>query len=193
MQLYGSDTSPYVRRLRIWCAQHTLDVPYQHIDIFSPAGRKLLLQHTPVAKIPVLVDGQQSIYDSTVIFEYLSQAHQLKPLHWDERNQLTTINAANDSGVELLLCQRSGFDTTQDTLFFNLQHQRISQCLGVLEELLSSGKIKHAYVLTSLFCLLDWLAFRQLTDFSVYSQLHAFWQQYSREQLAQQTDPRKAE
>ncbi|WP_105200086.1 MULTISPECIES: glutathione S-transferase family protein [unclassified Pseudoalteromonas] len=189
MQLYGSNTSPFARRLRIWCKQHNLAVSFQHLDIFSPDGRKFLLAHSPVAKIPFLVDGEQVIYDSNVVYEYLSAHFKLPSMSWDERNQLTVINAANDSAIELLLSQRSGFDTNEEHLFFDLQKQRIALCLDALEQQVAA--IQHSYVCASLFCLLDWLQFRELHDVTPYPALMAFWQAQKTSPHAQATDPRQ--
>ncbi|WP_105187968.1 glutathione S-transferase family protein [Pseudoalteromonas sp. T1lg48] len=189
MQLYGSNTSPFARRLRIWCEQHNLAVSYQHLDIFSPDGRKFLLAHSPVAKIPFLVDGEQVIYDSNVIYDYLTAHFKLPGMSWDERNQLTMINAANDSAIELLLSQRSGFDTNEEYLFFDLQKQRIAQCLNALEHQVEA--MEHAYVRASLFCLLDWLQFRELHDLTPYPALTAFLQAQQALPAAQATDPRQ--
>ncbi|MFY8273685.1 glutathione S-transferase family protein [Pseudoalteromonas sp. SSDWG2] len=189
MQLYGSDTSPFARRLRMMCMQQNLNVTYEHIDIFSAEGRKKLLSLSPVAKIPFLVDGEQVVLDSNVVFDYLCQKHNIAPLGWDERNQLTTINAANDSAVELLICARSGFDTSEQRLFFDLQKQRIAQCLSALNQQVES--MQNEYVLISLFCLVDWLLFRELEDLTPYPALAVFHQHYQQTPWAQHTDPRQ--
>ena len=187
MQLYGSDTSPYARRLRILCHQHNLDIPYEHLDIFSTEGRQKLLSFSPVAKIPFLVDDNQVIFDSNVVFEYLSEKCQLTPLSWDERNILSTINAANDSAVELLLSKRSGLDTSADILFFKLQRERVNTCLEALNNQVE--QIQHNYLHISLFCLLDWLLFRELDNLHRYPALQVFQQHYQATPFARQTAP----
>ena len=132
MQLLGSVASPFVRRLRLVLAGQ----PYQFValNIFESEGRSVLVQHNPARKVPVLVDGEQVIFDSGVIYRYLASKLKLTPLSWDQENGLTTINACTDSLVELLLCKRSGFDVTEDKLFFNLQHERIQATLEALEQ-----------------------------------------------------------
>ncbi|WP_462157152.1 glutathione S-transferase family protein [Pseudoalteromonas sp. GB56] len=189
MQLFGSNTSPYARRLRMFCEQHNLDIPYEHIDIFSPEGREKLLSYSPVAKIPFLVDGEQVILDSNVVFDYITQQRGLAPLNWHEKNILTTINAANDSGVELLLSQRSGLDIDSDALFFTLQKKRIASCLEELN--FQVERIQHDYLHISLFCLIDWLSFREIINLSAYPALQVFLQQYQQTKWAQHTDPRQ--
>ena len=108
------------------------------------------------------------------------------------REFLTIINACNDSLVEMLLCQRSGFDTHTDTLFFNLQNERIAETLAYLNNHLSEPVFKSCeYLNISLYCLLDWIRFRELTDFSQLENLVGFYHQFADKAAVQQTDPRK--
>ena len=70
MKLIGSTTSPYVRRIRLLLS----DEPYEFInlDIYGE-GRDELRRTNPTLKIPVLIDGDQELYDSRVIARYLGQ------------------------------------------------------------------------------------------------------------------------
>ncbi len=81
MQLLGSVASPFVRRLRLVLAGQ----PYQFValNIFESEGRSVLVQHNPARKVPVLVDGEQVIFDSGVIYRYLASKLKFKPLSWD--------------------------------------------------------------------------------------------------------------
>lgn len=191
MILYGSHTSPYVRRLRLWLDEQKLDYEYIHIDIFSPEGRATLSQHNPTKKIPFLLDGEETVVDSGVIYRYLSEKFKLPKLSWQQENILTTINAANDSLIELLLCQRSGFNTDDDKLFFKLQKERVATILSLLNE--QSVKFKDSdcsYIEISLYCLLDWILFRNLWDLQPYSALLAFHHKVSETLPVAKTDPR---
>lgn len=191
MKLIGSTTSPYVRRIRMWAMQQQVSVDFQHIDIFSDEGRKLLLTHSPTGKIPFLLSPDGVILDSSIIFEYLNQHAKLTPMTWAEKNLLTTINAANDSGIELLLCRRSGFNVQDDMLFFNLQRQRLTHSLQHLADALNSNNsLSHPYLTVCLFCLLDWLSFREITSFEHLPKLVQFWQHHAATTSAQHTDPR---
>ena len=42
----------------------------------------------------------------------------------------------------------------------------------------------------SLYCLLDWICFRELVDLTLFSNLIEFHRSYSQHTVAQQTDPR---
>lgn len=189
MQLLGSVASPFVRRLRLVLA----GLPYQFIalNIFESEDRSVLVKHNPARKVPVLVDEQQVIFDSGVIYRYLAQKLNLKPLSWDQENSLTTINACSDSLVELLLCKRSGFDVTEDKLFFNLQHERVQATLEALEQKIRAGQFgQWDYVSISLFTLLDWILFRELVDLKPFPVLLQFRNEHLKQPMVAETDPR---
>lgn len=189
MQLLGSVASPFVRRLRLVLAAQ----PYQFValNIFESEGRSVLVQHNPARKVPVLVDGEQVIYDSSVIYRYLADKLKLKPLSWDQENCLTTINACCDSLVELLLCSRSGFDVTDDKLFFNLQHERIQATLEALDQQVRSGHFgRWDYLSISLYTLIDWILFRDLQDLKPYAALLQFRTANLHQPMVAETDPR---
>ncbi len=189
MQLLGSVASPFVRRLRLVLA----GLPYQFIalNIFESEDRSVLVKHNPARKVPVLVDEQQVIFDSGVIYRYLAQKLNLKPLSWDQENSLTTINACSDSLVELLLCKRSGFDVTEDKLFFNLQHERVQATLEALEQQIRAGQFgQWDYVSISLFTLLDWILFRELVDLKPFPVLLQFRNEHLKQPMVAETDPR---
>jgi len=191
MKLFGSVSSPFVRRLRLLLVNQ----PYELIslNIFETVGRETLVQLNPTRKVPMLQDGELVIFDSGVIFRYLSQKLQLPALSWADENRLTMINAVNDSLVELLLCQRSGFDTHSDKLFFNLQHERVVGTLQVLEQQAATGQFADwDYLAISLYSLLDWAEFRQLADLKPYPALQQFMQTKKDQAGIAQTCPRLA-
>ena len=100
MKLIGSTTSPYVRRIRLLLDDS--DYEFVNLDIYCQ-GRDELRRNNPALKIPMLIDDNQEVYDSRVIARYLSEKQGMVPLTWDQENQLTLIDAANDSAVILLL------------------------------------------------------------------------------------------
>lgn len=189
MKLYGSTTSPYVRRLRVWLE----DVPHQfvNINIFNEEDRATLKSINPALKIPMLVDDWQAVFDSRVIFNYLNHKFEKEVTTIDDENAITLINAANDSFVELLLLSRSGFDVKQDLLFFNLQRERIDSTLTDLEEQLKLGAFQYwHFPAICLYCLIDWVLFRRLHDFAKYPEIQAFHEHHQSQKILQATDPR---
>ena len=189
MKLVGSTTSPYVRRIRLLLN----DEPYEFInlDIYGE-GRDELRRTNPTLKIPVLIDGDQELYDSRVIARYLGQKLGLDALTWDQENQLTLIDGANDSAVTMLLSERSGIDTSQDAMFYNLQRERIMTTLRTLSAMVEAGQFEQwNYSAICLYCLVDWLDFRDLVDFSGVDSLLAFRDAHADNSWVSVTDPRK--
>lgn len=173
MKLYGSQPSPYVRRIRLALSGRAYQ--FEALDVFAGAGREKVIRHNPARKIPVLEDGDLILSDSSVIYRYLAEKFAWKPLSWDQENQLTTINAANDSLVELLLCKRSGFDIEDDKLFFNLQRERIAGTLAALNQQVKAGVYDQwQYPAMCLYSLADWSDFRDLLELDDYPALLAF-------------------
>lgn len=191
MQLYGSQTSPYVRRIRLLLAE----TPHQFINmnIFAEADRQKLLALNPTLKIPMLQDNDEIIFDSNVIYRYLATKMGLAALSWYQENQLTLINAVNDSLVSLFLCTRSGLNTNEDRLFFNAQKERIAASMFVLEQQATNQEFASwQYPAMALYCLLDWVIFRELLDLEDYPALLAFHAANQQQAGAAVSDPRLA-
>ena len=189
MQLFGSPTSPYVRRLTLWLADE--DYELINIDIFSDTGREELKTHNPTLKIPMLIDGQQKLFDSGLIFRYFNEKFQRESRSWDDENTLTLINTANDSFIELLLLSRSGVEQDSELMFVQLQKERTAHLLQVLQDKVINGEFDlWHYNTISLFCLLDWAQFRQLCDLEQYSALTQFIQLHQDKPHVARTNPR---
>ena len=70
MKLLGSDTSPYVRKVRVVLAEKKIDYQYTREDVFSPTST--VPDSNPLGKVPVLVtDDGAAVFDSRVIVEFL--------------------------------------------------------------------------------------------------------------------------
>ncbi|QDP00399.1 glutathione S-transferase family protein [Thalassotalea sp. PS06] len=192
MDLYGSTTSPFVRRTRLLSAAKLNNaLTFHDMDIFDAKGRELLTRHNPTLKVPFVVDGEQHIYDSRVVFRYLTEKYALEPLTWPQENQLTLIDAASDSLVEILLLMRSGIDPSQNALFFNLQRERLTQIFAELEKQVEQGEYDDwNYPAICLYCLIDWAMFRELVDFLPYPSLVRFHDTQKQRPDAVATDPR---
>ena len=77
MKLLGSDTSPYVRKVRIVMAEKKIDYQFEREDVWSADSK--IRQSNPLGKVPCLImeDGG-AVFDSRVIVEYLDN---LTPVH----------------------------------------------------------------------------------------------------------------
>ncbi|MFT4652788.1 MAG: glutathione S-transferase [Patiriisocius sp.] len=189
MQLFGSTTSPYVRRLRLFMQDFAHE--FTLIDVFNSRDRAKILADNPTLKIPMLKDGSQTIFDSGTIYRYLQAKIGAGELTWDKQNILTSIDAANDSLVQMLILGRSEIDTSADKLYFRVQRERLDAVFAHLEQQAKSGAfVQWDYVSMSLFCLVDWTLFRQtynITRFVTLLSLHEQWRQLA---ICHQTDPR---
>lgn len=189
MKLVGSTTSPYSRRIRLLLA----DTPHDFISLDIYGGdRDELRRQTPALKIPMLEDDGQVVYDSRVIARYLGNKLGLAPLSWDQENLLTLVDAANDSYVSILLSKRSGLDVDQDALFFNLQRERVDKALSALADAVDAKQFDDwQYPAICLYCLVDWLDFRELLQGDAAPRLLAFRDRFANRGDVRATDPRQ--
>lgn len=176
MKLYGSFTSPYVRRLRILLGEHD----YEFIDAptSTPKGRALLSQVNPTMKIPMFEDEGKVLCDSGLIAQYLHNKLDIPALSYHDLNILKIIDAITDSYIQLFLLSCSGFDTSESKMYFNLQRERIERSFSFLENSISTGIITSSnwnYMTISLVTSIEWLMKRQLHDFSDLPALSGFY------------------
>ena len=172
MKLYGSFTSPYVRRLRILLGEQD----YEFIDAptSTPEGRAILSQVNPTMKIPMFEDKGEVLCDSGLIAQYLHDKLDIPALSYHDLNIIKIIDAITDSYIQLFLLSRSGFDTSESKMYFNLQRERIERSFTFLENSITTGMITSSnwnYMTISLVTSIEWLMVRQLHDFSDYQQL----------------------
>jgi glutathione S-transferase len=84
MKLYAFALSPFSAKVRIALAEKGLDcdivdIPTSRAGIVSKPAE--LLAINPRGQVPVLVDGELGLYDSTVILEYLEDRFPATPLY----------------------------------------------------------------------------------------------------------------
>lgn len=189
MKLIGSSTSPYVRRIRILLNEipHT----FSNMDIYDE-DRKALREHTPIMRIPVLIDASTTLYDSRIIARYIA-AEKLNtpPLSWAEENLVSIIDGATDALIVLLLSKRSGIDIEAGHLYINLQKERAAATLAELEKLANNTMFGvWTYPSICLYTLLDWAEFRNMINLEQYPNLRAFKQRHQTQHGVVETDPR---
>lgn len=189
MLLYGSYTSPYVRRLRV--LMQDIEHDFELVNIFDANDRDKLAKVNPSMKIPMLEDKGNFIFDSGVIYRYLSETCELPILSWEEENLLTSINSINDSLVQLFILGKSDISDLHDSVFYKMQLERIGIAFKQLNDEAEKGAFSDwRYPAMCLFCLLDWVVFRQLHDVSHCHTLLALHAQWSELDICKLTDPR---
>ena len=107
MKLIGSNTSPYVRKVRIVMAEKKLDYQYVVEDVWANDN---MLKSNPLGKVPCLVvEGAEAIFDSRVIVEYvdtLSPLSRLIPASGRERVEVRTWEALADGVLDAAIAAR---------------------------------------------------------------------------------------
>jgi glutathione S-transferase len=60
---------------RPWIAMKVAGIAFTEkvVPLYEPRSREQVLQYSPVGKVPVLVDGDQPIWESLAILEYLAE------------------------------------------------------------------------------------------------------------------------
>lgn len=108
MKLIGSNSSPYVRKVRIVMAEKKLDYEYVLEDVW--AADTTVAQINPLGKVPCLImEGGEAIYDSRVIVEYfdtLSPVGKLIPGVGRERAEVKRWEALGDGLLDAAILAR---------------------------------------------------------------------------------------
>lgn len=108
MRLIGSITSPYVRKVRVVLAEKKLDYQFVRENVW--AANTQITAYNPLGKVPcLLTDGDEALYDSRVIVEYLdtlSPVGKLIPAPGRERVQVRTWEALADGLLDAALLAR---------------------------------------------------------------------------------------
>ena len=63
--------------LRPWLAMKVLGLAFEEkrVALYSDEARTEILRYSPAGKVPILVDGKTTVWDSLAILEYLAERH----------------------------------------------------------------------------------------------------------------------
>jgi glutathione S-transferase len=131
----------------------------------------------PINKIPILIDRGQAIYDSRVIYNYLSKKYLWTPLTVQEENILSAIDAALDTTINLFSLKRGGLDTTVPNSYVIRQMERIPLLMNFLSTWAKDIK-EWNFLSMSLYSYLDWAVFREQIDISTYPEMKNFLEKF---------------
>lgn len=185
--LYGSKTSPFVRRIRI--LMEKLPFELDEMNIYETDDAQKLQKINPINQIPVLVDGKTTIWDSRQIYNYLNLNHKFFNMDWEDENILTAIDGMLNSGVALLLMKRSGMNIDEPFMYVNRQKERIGSVLDYLKPFIQDKAMKEWNFLTiSLYCFLDWATFRKIIDISNRPECQALLDKYKDLAIVKETE-----
>jgi glutathione S-transferase len=144
MKLLGTHRSPYVRKVRIVLEEKR--IPYDFVIAPPTDPKSGVSKHNPLGKIPVLVcDDGNSIYDSSVIVEYLDgigRSPNLIPDGFEDRIQVKRWQALGDgivdSAVLISRNQRQPMATRQSVEWHSNQQAKVDAGMATMERDLGS-------------------------------------------------------
>ncbi|HTE55952.1 MAG TPA: glutathione S-transferase family protein [Kofleriaceae bacterium] len=184
MKLYGTKTSPFVRRVRIVAAE--LGVPIELVDTTSDDGQKALRAVSPLWKVPVVELDGRVIFDSRIIIDHLLDEHgygSLRPVSTEpsgwvcEQNLVSAIDTALESAVVVYYFDREGAELDRSPYLVK-QRDRIESILGWIDSQLdgpwvtSEAQIGLSEI--ALVTALDWFVFRERYPVDSHPNLAAF-------------------
>ena len=169
MKLLYSLTSPYARKVRIVAAEKRIAIDLEQV-VLADADCPVPL-HNPLGKIPVLImDDGESLYDSSVIVDYLDQrtpVSHLIPQDTKSKFQVkrweSLADGVCDAGVAVMVEQRRP-QNLQDPSWINKQWTKVERGLEALNQDLGQNKfcVDEAFSLAdiALVCVLGYLDLR---------------------------------
>jgi glutathione S-transferase len=191
VKLFGHDTSPYVRRIRVLLAE--LQLPFERDTHGWQDPSDDFLAASPIGRLPVLDRGAGApvrfLYDSRVIAEALYALPHPTPggtppfqdslwrpeLDGRDRNVVSVSDGALDALVNVFCLEQDGIRTAQSP-YLRRQEQRARDCLDWLERIYAGrttldGRL--AFVDVSVLCALGWIRFRNRMDLAPWPALGA--------------------
>ena len=164
MKLYGSTTSPFVRRARVVAFEAGL-VP-EFVLTSTDAGTAALRAIAPIRKVPVAEIDGRVLFDSRAIAEWITTTRgwgRLAPPRdrFAELNHLNAVDAALESQIEVFYLEREGVDVRALPLA-ERQRDRTRVIFAWLLAEHAAGRFgaELGFAALSLRCALDWMRFR---------------------------------
>ena len=176
LTLIGSYTSPYVRKLRL-LLHGDQNVTFKAVNYLEEEGNAYLKSISPLNQLPMLLDGEQPVYESRVIFNYIAKKKGLAPLSIQDENILSIIDTALATGVNLFSLRKGGINIEDDSNYFLVrQRERIPTLLNSLGEWSKKQDPKKDwnYLTMSLYSLIYWIQLREIYDASKHPEMVDF-------------------
>lgn len=172
MKLYGSITSPFVRRVRFLC--HEIGQSFTLIDSLTEAGQAALREKNPIWKVPCAEIDGLVLWDSHTIIDYLTEKYQGHPKllrraqgaeYWRERNLVSAADGCVESAINVFYLKKDGVQVTE-VAYLKKQMARVESILTWLKSQLNgnyfTAENRIGMPELTFYCILDWLRFRAM-------------------------------
>lgn len=145
-KLYMTPISPFGRKVRIVLIEKRLDFERDEVRGMRPVQAIAALN--PALTIPVLVDGDLTLFDSSVIVEYLFETYpnagpdmspplvraQVRPdQRWHDHKVLGITKVLMETAATMLIFRGVGLGPEQNA-YLERHQKRLASCLDWLEE-----------------------------------------------------------
>lgn len=195
IELFGTLTSPYVRRVRILLKELGRD--YRWVDTAQAEGQALMRDLNPLWKVPTLRLDGRVIFDSTVILPVLMRefGHAHMAAHDSNDVEVSQVLTATDGALDALInafyLKKEG--VSGETPYLQKQAGRAQAALAWLE-----GKIRGPYLTRThrfglpeigLVTALEWMRFRQVFPVEERPKLVDFLKQHDARESVFSTKP----
>ena len=109
--------------LRPWLAMKQSGIPFEEVRIplYGPDSKRRLAEVSPSAKVPALVDGDVTVWDSLAICEYLAERHAGM---WPSDAKVRAV--ARSMSAEM----HSGFTRLRDNMSMNIRKNYAGMGVG---------------------------------------------------------------
>jgi len=195
LTLYGSLTSPYVRRIRFLALEW--DIPFELFDTSTESGQSVLRSKSATWKVPYIEDGANRIWDSYVIIDYI--AHKSGKSYgipwdnkWEEANTTNAIDTALESAVNFFYLTKDYPDSAKGGYVLK-QRTRVTHLLNYLESQLQGSSFGkgNAFGLPELYLYttLDWMQYRNIIDLQDFPKFPPFLKEHASRKNIEATKP----
>jgi glutathione S-transferase len=144
MEVYGTQTSPFTRIVRMVAMESGIDLPLR--EIFWRKTPDTLFEINPGGRIPLLVDGPRRLGESRAICNYLMEHERARPVdsfrplsgswRWEEEHLLGIIYAAIESMVVIRVL---GDPPAASHPYLDRCRERIACCFGAIDGIAGQG------------------------------------------------------
>ena len=137
MQIYYSDNSPYARIVRIAARETGLDGRIEWIKVRNRAPDSPLLAHSPVCRVPTLVEGDLVLGEARNICDYFGRVAGATPLlpapdDWPARGLESMMTGFLD-GIAVWVRELRRSEPHRSDFLLDVEAKRAKRCLNHFE------------------------------------------------------------